>query len=175
MQITFQPTFFRLLAAFLALFLLLSLAWIWQQALPGAPQPAQPSVPPDQQAALAGVQAFYSLDFRETSQAWLARVCALSTRQGCQVIRAHFAPAIQHVLETHRPQTTSQVTVVRRVEEQPGRSIWLLQVRLTRPWPGLQAATQPVYAEVALEDGRWLLQRILFAQEAARFAEVEDE
>jgi hypothetical protein len=55
------------------------------------------------------------------------------------------------------------------VENDGATHIWQLEVTLDNPWPGEQATSQ-VYVEVAQANGSWLLNQILFDQQAARFA-----
>ena len=52
------------------------------------------------------------------------------------------------------------------VEDNGDTRTWQLEVTLDNPWPGEKPTTQ-VYAEVARTNGTWLLNRILFDQEAA--------
>jgi hypothetical protein len=133
------------------------------------PTPTQVSQPPDSQAAVKALTAFYTLDYTEPVDQWQARVCTLSTPNGCQLIQSLFAPTVRQVVETNRVKTGCTVQAIRMVENNGATHIWQLEVTLDDPWPG-DKATTPVYAEVAQAKGTWLLNRILFDQEAALFA-----
>jgi hypothetical protein len=145
------------------------------------PTPIQITQPPDAQAAVKALIAFYTLYYTVPEAQWQAGVCALSTPNGCQLIQSLFAPTVRQVVEANQVKTGCTVQAVRMVEESTpqGQStpqgydgatrIWQLEVTLSNPWPG-EKATTPVYAEVAQANGTWLLNRILFDQEAARFA-----
>jgi hypothetical protein len=128
----------------------------------------------DGKAASAALTAFYTLDYTEPEDQWRARVCALATPDGCQLIQALFAPSVRKVVEANQVKTGCTVQPVAMVEEntpqeQNGATrIWLLTVSLDHPWPGTNQEFT-VYAEVAQVNGAWLLNRILFEQEAARF------
>ena len=132
------------------------------------PTPSQVSQSPDAQAAVKALTAFYTLDYTEPEAKWQARVCTLSTPNGCQLIQSLFAPTVRQVVETNRVKTGCIAQAVRMVENDGATHIWQLEVTLDNPWPG-EKATTPVYAEVAQVNGTWLLNRILFDQEAARF------
>jgi hypothetical protein len=93
----------------------------------------------------------------------------LSTPNGCQLIQSLFAPTVYQVVSANQVKTGCTVQAVRMVESNGATRIWQLQVTLINPWPG-EKATTPVYAEVDQANGTWLLNRILFDQEAARFA-----
>jgi hypothetical protein len=133
------------------------------------PTPTQVSQPPDAQAAVKALTAFYTLDYMEPVDQWQARVCTLSTPNGCQLIQSLFAPTIRQVVETNRVKTGCTVQAIRIIENNGATHIWQLEVTLDDPWPG-EKATTPVYAEVVQAKGAWLLNRILFDQEAALFA-----
>ena len=133
------------------------------------PTPTQITQPPDAQAAMKAITAFYTLDYTVPENQWQAGVCALSTPNGCQLIQSLFAPTVYQLVSANRVKTGCTVQAVRMVENDGATHIWQLEVTLGNPWPGEQATTA-VYAEVAQANGTWLLNRILFDQEAARFA-----
>jgi hypothetical protein len=80
-----------------------------------------------------------------------------------------FAPAVRQVVEANQVKTDCTVLALRLVEDKGDTRAWLLEVTLDAPWPGENPTTQ-VYAEVTRINGNWLLNRILFDQETARFA-----
>jgi hypothetical protein len=133
------------------------------------PTSTQISQPPDAQAAVKALTAFYTMDYTVPEDQWQAGVCALSTPNGCQLIQSLFAPTVYQVVSANQVKTGCTVQAVRMVESNGATRIWQLQVTLINPWPG-EKATTPVYAEVDQANGTWLLNRILFDQEAARFA-----
>jgi hypothetical protein len=131
------------------------------------PAPTQPALqPPDVKAAIAAVTAFYTLDYTEPVDQWQGRVCALTTPDGCQIIQALFAPAVRQVVEDNQVKTGCTVQPLHLVEDKGDTRTWLMEVSLDNPWPGEKPTTQ-VYAEVARINGNWLLNHILFDQEAA--------
>ncbi len=131
--------------------------------------PTQASQSTDAQAAIKALTAFYTLDYTEPIEQWQGRVCALATPDGCQLIQILYAPAVRQAVETNQIKTGCTVQAVRIVENDGATHTWLLDVTLSNPWPG-EKPTTPVYTEVAQSNGTWLLNRILFDQEAeARF------
>jgi hypothetical protein len=134
-----------------------------------SPTQPDPQSAPDSQAAVTALTAFYTLDYSEPVDQWQGRVCALTTPNGCQLIQALFAPVVRQVVEDNQVKTGCTVQPLRLVEDDGATRIWKLEVTLGNPWPG-EASTTPVYAEVAQANGAWLLNRILFSQETARFA-----
>jgi hypothetical protein len=133
------------------------------------PTQTDPRHAPDAQAAVAALTAFYTLDYTEPVDQWQGRVCVLTTPNGCQLIQMLFAPAVRQVVEANKVKTNCTVLALRVIEDKGDTRAWLLEVTLDAPWPGENPTTQ-VYAEVTLINGNWLLNRILFDQETARFA-----
>jgi hypothetical protein len=128
-----------------------------------------PQSAPDSQVAVAALTAFYTLDYTEPVDQWQGRVCALTTPNGCQLIQKLYGPAVRQVVEANQAKTGCSVQALRLVEDKVDTRTWLLEVTLDSPWPGENPTTQ-VYAEVTRINGNWLLNRILFDQETARFA-----
>jgi hypothetical protein len=133
-----------------------------------SPTQPGPQLAPDAQAAVKALTAFYTLDYTEPLNQWQERVCALTTPDGCQLIQALFGPAVRKVVEANQVKTGCTVQAVRMVEDKGDTRTWLVEVTLDKPWPGEKPTTQ-VYAEVTRINGIWLLNRILFDQETARF------
>jgi hypothetical protein len=133
-------------------------------------QETKPALSPDAMAATQAVTAFYTLDFTESSDKWLLRVCGYTTDQGCLAMKDFFAPAIRAEVDQNRIQTYAFVTPVQLMSDKGDHRIWRLEVTLTNPWKeGQEGMQQDVYAEVANERGKWLLNRILFEQEVSQF------
>ena len=129
-----------------------------------------PAIPPDAMAAVKGATAFYTLDYTEPPNLWPLRVCGYTTEEGCKAIREFFASSVQAAIHKYRVQTHAFAKPVQLIVDDGDRRIWKLEVTLTNPWSeGSEGMTQDVYAAVAKEGGRWLLSRILFEQEVAKF------
>jgi hypothetical protein len=61
------------------------------------------------------------------------------------------------------------VIPIRLVSENGNVHLWQVRVTLTHPWPGLDKPVQDVFVEVEKVKDSWLLNRILFQQEASQF------
>lgn len=98
------------------------------------PVAAVTAVPPDAQAAMAGVSAFYTIDYTETSDQWVQRVCQrIDSDQDCAVTKLLLAPQIYALAQKYKIQTTSTVFPVRLVSDRAGQDgnelrVWELQV-----------------------------------------------
>jgi hypothetical protein len=163
--------FFIVLAALL---LISAAAWAISQFVVPLFQDKQipaagPALSPDAQAAIAGVSAFYTIDYTEPEDAWTDRMCALAaTPDDCLFLQVYFAPAIRTTAEKYRVQTTCTVLPLGlfSADESTMSRIWILQVTIADPWPGI-LATETVFAEVVFDrtTQEWRFRRILFSQE----------
>jgi hypothetical protein len=136
-----------------------------------APEPAVESpISPDAMAAVKGVNEFYTLDFKESPEKWLLRVCGFTTDEGCRAVEEFFAPSVRAAVDQNRIHTYAFVQPVQLLLDNGDHRIWKLEVTLTNPWnEGPEGMRQDVYAEVANEGRKWLLNRILFEQEVTNF------
>lgn len=129
---------------------------------------------PAQSAAVAGAQAFYSVDYQKGKQAWLDQLCAVSTSTGCAMDQNVFVPSMWPQLESAKISTTVQVSAQGKVVDQVNplgnvpQQVWKLGIQLSAPWPmQKQPLTSfPALALVARESGAWMFERFLTEDEA---------
>lgn len=125
-------------------------------------------------AALAGAQAFYSVDYQKGQQAWLDQLCSASTQIGCTVYQNVIVPNLWSQLEQAKTATTVQVSAQEKVQEQVASTrgnapmqIWRLQIQLSASWP-VQKEPQTQFSALALvikENGTWKFERFLTEDE----------
>ena len=164
MIITISKTFvMRAIIIFTALVLL-----VWGGALmSSAGYPARWFVPtpvPQNQPAMRAVSAMYSADPASEKSAWEDAVCSGMTTNGCSLFQSMYAPAIWSAASQKNEASANMIEVADILED--GSQIWKVNVA----WPGTSA---DIYIQVEADptSGQWLLERILFAQEAAKYAE----
>ena len=124
---------------------------------------------PDAQAAVIAASAFYTLDDTVDPELWATHICAYSTEAGCRAIKNFFAPSVEAMVRKNRIQTGCVVTPLRLVSVRGNARIWLVSVTIITPWPDLKNPIQRVYVEVEKMNGIWLMNRILFQQEAIAY------
>ena len=125
---------------------------------------AAPTPIPQEQPAMQAVTAMYSADPANERSAWEDIVCLGMTAKGCSVFRAMYAPAIWAATYQKNEAITTMLQVADTLED--GSQIWKVSVALT-------AAPTELYIQVEADQtsGQWLLDRVLFTQEAAKYAE----
>jgi hypothetical protein len=126
----------------------------------------------DARAAIAGVSAFYTIDYTESADQWAERVCATTTDEGCLFSKGYYAGAVHVTAEKYSVHTSCTVLSVALVDNDKTHMlrIWKMQVTLSNPWPTIQQ-TQAVYVAVAYDEKRqeWRMQHVLFDQEAQKY------
>ena len=124
----------------------------------------------DARAAVAGVTAFYSLDYTVPVGKWEESVCATLTSAGCEVFKALYSPGLRSIVEKNRWQTGCTAKAIQKVEDGGNQRVWLLDATQDHPLQGSSAIFQ-VYAEVAQDTGgTWKMTHVLNDGEASRFA-----
>ena len=134
-----------------------------------------------QNAATAGGQAFYTVDFQKGQQAWLDQLCSVSTQTGCILYQNVISPKLWSSLAQAQNATTVKVTVQEKVDEQIAETrgnapmqVWRLQIELSDSWP-MQKEPQTVFSALALviqEQGEWKFERFLTDEELSVFSAV---
>jgi len=128
-------------------------------------------------AALAGVEAFYSVDYHEGQDKWAARLCALSTEPACSFYQNTVAPflwpgleASQSVITAKAGETIMLANEVAATRENAPMQIWQVVVNLSALWPqGNGQSSFPAYVLVVREESGWKFERFLLADELAKY------
>jgi hypothetical protein len=168
-QVFIPPKIRRvLIVVFVLLLAGIGTAVLWPQFIPPHESAPVPTAR-DAEAATRAVQAFYSLDESEGIDGWIARVCATATEKGCIATKNFYAPAVQALVLEKHIRTNCTTRPIQLISDKGDIRTWEVQVSLTHPWADLKTGTQNVYVEVSSVDGQWLMNRILFEQEAGHF------
>lgn len=115
------------------------------------------------QPAMRAVIAIYSADPASERSAWEDTVCSGMTAKGCSLFRSMYAPAIWAATSEKNEASATMLQVADTLED--GSQIWKVSV--------VRSATPAdIYIQVKAdpENGQWLLERILFTQETAKYA-----
>jgi hypothetical protein len=125
---------------------------------------AAPTPIPQGQPAMRAVTAMYSADPASEKSAWEEAVCSGMTAKGCSLFQTMYAPAIWEAVSQKNDAAASMLQVADTLED--GSQIWKINVA----WPGTSADIF-IHVEADPASGQWLLERVLFTQEAAKYTE----
>jgi hypothetical protein len=128
-------------------------------------------------AALAGAEAFYSINYQDGPDVWAARLCAASTRPACEFYQKTVAPYLWPEFEARRSVITAEtggaiLLADEIAEAKPGTpmQVWQINVTLSAPWPQGDGRTAfPAHVLVAREEAGWKFERFLLPEEAAKY------
>ena len=136
-------------------------------------------------AAAAGVEAAFTLDYEEPIEDWLARLCEVSTEEGCQVAETFLMDSMASILETKQAKTTCTAEYAEKVDagiQTDGVGddeeivyeweVWKVNLTLSNPWEGADGG-DTVFVQVNNEEEEWKFARILFEQEAEKYINEE--
>ena len=130
--------------------------WAWPQVSGLLPKAATPTPTPDpaMQAAVEGMEAFFSIDASKDVDAWVKRMCSLTTPEGCAVYQVILKGWAQKQIKSH-PDLNNKATV-EQVEfigetNRNGETyrLYRVVVRFSSPWDGvdgLEGDTLTAYA-----------------------------
>ena len=155
--------------------------WAWPQVsglLPGSH--ATPTPTPDlaMQAAVEGVEAFFSIDASKGVDAWVKRMCSLTTPEGCVVYQVILKGWAQKQIKSHpdlnNTATVEQVEFVGETSRNgEAYRLYRVVVHFSSPWDGvegLEGDTLTAYALLQKDDNNvWRFAAPLNEQDAQRY------
>ncbi len=156
-----------LLVLFSLIGLIVVAVFAFQNAGTFFPQPT-PTVSPEEHkasaAVVAGVEAFFQVDYREGMDAWLERFCSVSSDAGCQYAKAG-AKGLWKRYEAVQTVTSAKATPLALIRETSEEQIWQVSIQLSKPLPGSEKTEEEAYAIAVQENGAWKFDRFLMEQE----------
>ena len=154
----------RAIAIFTALVLLvwaasLALSMGFPARLFAAPTPL-----PQDEPAMRAVATMYSADPAGERSDWENTVCSGMTEKGCSLFQSMYAPAIWDAASQKNDASTTMLQVADTLED--GSQIWKINIA----WSDT-AADIFIHVEADPTSRQWLLDRVLFTQEAAKYTQ----
>ena len=129
---------------------------------------ATPTPSPDDtkasNAVIAGVEAFYNINYQEGKETWLNRFCAVSSGSGCQFLKSG-STALWKRFEDMQTITQGKVMPQEKVRSTADEQVWRVSITLTQPLPGSEKTSDEAYALVVREKDVWKFDRFLMDKE----------
>ena len=134
-------------------------------------------------AALAGVEAFYSVDYHDSQDLWAARLCAVSSQAACGFYQNSAAPYLWTGFKSARTVVSAQASAAQKLADiaaytdtNAPMQVWQVEMKLSAPWPQGDGRTAfPAYVLVAKEGDSWKFERLLLEDELAQYVGGKDE
>ena len=163
--ITIRPI--RIVTGLIVFLMLVTAGFILVPRLPSwfAQEPAGMTA---ETAARAGLEAFLSVDVKAGKEAWVEKVCQVSTPQGCKMVSEAYASMVWPAVEKQglrlncKSASATKVTALHKPAE---IEIWELKTVCTNVDTGeMDNSTTQVIVSQTAETG-WKFERIRFDQE----------
>lgn len=133
----------------------------------GQPDPTPTPSTADTQASeaiITGVEAFFNVNYQEGKEAWLFRLCQVSTEGGCLFVKSGSAALWERYADS-KTVTSARVIPQVRIKQSDTEQVWQVAVELTEPLPGSEKTSDVAYAVAVRVEEVWKFDRFLLAQE----------
>ena len=114
--------------------------------------------------AVTALEAFFHIDAKEGKEAWLNRLCLLSTENGCKIISAG-SDAMWTSFQEAEVDGSAMVAHEEIVAESNIEQVWKMNIILSAPLPGSNKLQDTAYVVVVKTDNIWRFDRFLLKPE----------
>lgn len=131
------------------------------------PEPTPTPSADDLQAAsavIAGVKAFFNINYQEGKDTWLNRFCSTSSEAGCLFARSGSTALWKRFVDM-KTVTTAEVTPLEKVKQTADEQVWRVSIKLSAPLPSSEKTTDEAYASAIREKAVWKFDRFLLDPE----------
>ena len=148
------------LFAAIAIFILTGAAgWLVNTIAGRTAAAATQEVDPAAAAAELGVETFLTVDYESGVDAWLEKVCAVSTADGCEMFTDMSKEDIAEKMETYKTDQTCTATAMKVVSVEENSQIWIVEYSASG-WKEVTSELAAVAVERG-EDGVWKFDMVL--------------
>jgi predicted negative regulator of RcsB-dependent stress response len=156
------------IAVLVILLLLAAGGWYALQsftASPVLPTPT-PNVDDSQSSAaiVAGIEAFFTVDYQQGQEAWLDKYCAVTTESGCQFAKLG-AASLWKKYQDAKTVTSASVQPEQKAKQTADEQIWRVRIQLSAPLPGSQKTVDTAYGLAVKTNAGWKFDRFLLPEE----------
>lgn len=115
-------------------------------------------------AVVAGVEAFFNVDYQKGQDAWLTQFCAAASEGGCQMAKLG-AGALWKKYQAAKTVTSASVTLEQKVKQTASEQVWRVRIQLSAPLPGSAITVDTAYALAVNSSAGWKFERFLMPEE----------
>ena len=124
--------------------------------------PVEPD--PASTAAVAALEAFFQVDYRQGQDGWLAQVCELSTPAGCELLQLTADP-MWAKFQAEETMVDAKVQAEKLLRVSNTEQVWQMSIQLSAPLPGSNKTEDIAYISLINTPGGWKFDRFLLAPE----------
>ena len=115
-------------------------------------------------AAVSATEKVFQVDYKEGKEAWLKRICEVSTPAGCQLLSAG-ADGMWKKYVAAKSVVTATTQAVEKVADNGSEQVWRMTITLSSPLPGSNKTQDTAYVVLMRTDGSWKFDRFLMEAE----------
>ncbi len=126
-----------------------------------------------EKAAIAGVEAFGTMNYQSSYENWKSSLCAVSTKDGCDfIIKLTDTSKMWDKAVAAKTVRTTKAEPVAMIDSNKDemRSGWKLKVTITE---ASRVKTNEVYVVVAKDGGQWKFERFMLGPEIEKYTQKE--
>ncbi len=125
------------------------------------------------EAATIAVERIFSVDYREGKEAWLARICEVSSIAGCELL-ASGSDAMWEKFQKEKTVVGAARYGMKKLGERAGEQVWKVEITLSGSLPGSDKSEDSAYVLLVNQEEGWKFDRFLLPQEIQLFSDVDE-
>ena len=115
-------------------------------------------------AAVSAIEKVFQVDYQEGKEAWLKRICEVSTPAGCQLFSAG-ADSMWKKYVDAKSVVTATTQAVERLANNSSEQVWRMTIALSSPLPGSNKTQDTAYVVLVKTETGWKFDRFLMEAE----------
>jgi hypothetical protein len=115
-------------------------------------------------AAVSATDKVFQVDYQEGKEAWLKRICEVSTPAGCQLLSAGADSMWKNYVDA-KSVVTAAAQAVEKMADNGSEQVWRMTITLSSPLPGSNKTQDTAYVVLMRTDGSWKFDRFLMEAE----------
>ena len=118
----------------------------------------------DSLGSTAAVNAIVQVNYQEGKEAWLERICEVSTPAGCELFSAGADRMWEKYVDA-KSVVTAASQAVEKVADNGSEQVWQMTITLSSPLPGSNKTQDTAYVVLAKTESGWKFDRFLMEEE----------
>lgn len=115
-------------------------------------------------AVIAGVEAFFKVDYQVGQETWLTQFCAAASENGCRFAKLG-AASMWKKYQDAKTVTSASVQPLQKVKGTASEQVWKIRIQLSAPLPGSEKTVDTAYALATHTPAGWKFERFLMPEE----------
>ena len=115
-------------------------------------------------AAVNAIDQVFQVNYQEGKEAWLERICEVSTPAGCELFSAGADRMWEKYVDA-KSVVTAASQAVEKVADNGSEQVWQMTITLSSPLPGSNKTQDTAYVVLAKTESGWKFDRFLMEEE----------